>query len=147
MLVVEPVRNADLDPVARLAVRTLQERYDPAWLAEHMESQNDTFLVARDIPTNQIVGFALAERQEPLEGHVLALAVDGARRGEGIGRALLGNVRAEMARRGAFRLTLEVRADDPQAQSFYARQGFAPEGLEPCVYRDGGDAIRMARPL
>jgi len=146
MLVVEPVRNSDLDPVVRLAVRTLRERYDPQWLADHLDRRG-TFLVARDVPTNQIVGFALAEQREPLEGHVIALAVDPRRRGEGIGRALLGNVREEMTRRGAFRLTLEVRADDSRAQSFYSNQGFWPAGVESGVYSDGEDAVRMERPL
>lgn len=147
MLVVEPVRNSDLDPVVRLAVRTLRQQYDPEWLAQHLQRRRGAFLVARDIPTNQVVGFALAERRDPLEGHVLALAVEPVRQREGIGTALLGQVRDEMARRGAWRLTLEVRADDPEAQSFYRRHGFTPAGLEAGVYGDGEDAVRMERPL
>ncbi len=147
MLVVEPVRNTDLDPVVRLAVKTLRETYDPEWLAHHLRRGRETFLVARDVPTDQVVGFALAERREPLEGHVLALAVDPAHQGEGIGTALLGNVREEMARRGAYRLTLDVRADDPRAQEFYTRHGFLPAGLAAGVYSDGEDAVRMERSL
>ena len=64
MLVVEPVRNADVDPVARLALDSLQERYAAEWLARHANVAKGTFLVARDVPTNQIVGFALAEKTE-----------------------------------------------------------------------------------
>src|SRR5688572_33492657 len=88
MLVVEPVRNADVDPVARLALDSLQERYAAEWLARHANVAKGTFLVARDVPTNQIVGFALAEKNEG-QGHLLALAVDAQRRGQGSGRALL----------------------------------------------------------
>lgn len=146
MLVVEPVRDADLDPVAWLAYRALQEQYDPGWLAHHARTQKGTFLVARDVPTNRIVGFALAD-QDACEAHLLALAVDRQRRGEGIGSALLSNVRDQVARQGAFRLSLEVRADDPNAQVFYSRHGFAPAGLEEHVYSDGSDAVKMARPL
>lgn len=145
MLVVEPVRGSDVDPVARLAMRALSEHYTPEWLAAHASSSGP-FLVARDVPTNEVVGFALAERAS-CEGHLLALAVDSSRRGEGIGTALLSNVREELTRSGAFRLHLEVRADDPKAQAFYQRHGFAPEGLEQRVYKDGSDAVRMARPL
>ena len=146
MLVVEPVRDGDVDPVAWLAYRSLQEQYDPDWLAQHARSSQGTFLVARDIPTNRIVGFALAD-QQACEGHLLALAVDAQRRGEGIGSALLKNVRDHLARQGAYRMSLEVRADDPKAQVFYTRHGFFPEGLESHVYSDGSDAVKMARPL
>lgn len=146
MLVVEPVRNADLDPVARLAIATLKERYAPEWLAEHAHLDNGTFLVARDIPTNQVVGFALAEAAEA-EAHLLALAVDSQRRGQGIGRALLADVREQMRRQGAMRLRLDVRWDDPAARRFYARQGFSPQGIKEGVYADGADALEMAKPL
>lgn len=146
MLVVEPVRNTDVDPVARLAVATLKERYSEEWLAEHAAKGHGTFLVARDVPTNQVVGFALANAEEA-EGHLLALAVDNQRRGEGIGRALLADVREQMRRQGAMRLRLDVRWDDPYARRFYARQGFAPSGIKEGVYADGADALEMAKPL
>jgi ribosomal protein S18 acetylase RimI-like enzyme len=146
MLVVEPMRNTDADPVARLASRALSEQYDPLWLASHA-SDSTTCLVARDVPTNRVVGFALAQTEEACEAHLLALAVDEQWRGAGIGSTLLSNVRAELARAGALKLNLEVRADDRGAQAFYTRHGFFPEGLESRVYRDGGDAVKMARPL
>lgn len=144
MLVVEPVRNADVDPVARLAVKTLRERYDPAWLAEHADLHGGTFLVARDVPTNQVVGFAVAQAAQA-EGHLLALAVDVEAQGRGIGRALLSDVRERLRRQGALRMRLDVRWDDPSARQFYARQGFEPAGLKEGVYADGADALEMAR--
>ena len=146
MLVVEPVRNTDVDPVARLALQTLQERYSPEWLAEHAEAGSGTFLVARDVPTNQVVGFALAKSDE-IEGHLLALAVDSKRRGQGIGRALLADVREHLRSQGARRMRLDVRWDDPLARRFYARQGFAPTGIKENVYADGADALEMDKPL
>jgi ribosomal-protein-alanine N-acetyltransferase len=146
MLVVEPVQDGDLDPVAWLAFKALREQYDPNWLAEHAKTHTGTFLVAREVPTNRVVGFALAD-QESCEGHLLALAVDSQRRGEGIGTALLKNVRDHLTRQGAYKLSLEVRADDQKAQVFYRRHGFAPEGLDSHVYSDGSDAVRMGRPL
>ena len=146
MLVVEPLRNTDVDPVARLAIASLRERYAPEWLEEHARLGSGTFLVARDVPTNQVVGFAVAQADEA-EGHLLALAVDAQRRGQGIGRALLADVREHMRRQGAMRLTLDVRWDDPSARTFYARQGFAPAGIKEGVYSDGADALEMAKPL
>lgn len=146
MLVVEPVRNADVDPVARLALNSLRERYASDWLAEHANVAKGTFLVARDVPTNQVVGFALAEKAEG-EGHLLALAVDAQRRGQGIGRALLADVRERMRRQGAFALRLDVRWDDPAARNFYAKAGFEPLGIKEGVYSDGGDALEMSKQL
>lgn len=144
MLVVEPARNSDVGHVARLAARALAEQYDAEWLAQH--AGRGTFLVARDVPSNQVVGFAVAEK-DALEGHLLAIAVDADRRGEGIGSRLLKGVRRELTRAGAYRLDLEVRADDRRTQAFYSRHGFAPAGLDQGVYRDGCDAVRMERPL
>lgn len=146
MLVVEPVRNADVDPVARLALESLRERYAPEWLAQHADVSKGTFLVARDIPTNQVVGFALAQKAEG-EGHLLALAVDAQRRGQGIGRALLADVRERLRRQGAHALRLDVRWDDPAARRFYARAGFQPQGIREGVYSDGSDALEMVKPL
>lgn len=146
MLIVEPVRNADVDPVARLALDSLQERYAPEWLAEHAHVRHGTFLVARDVPTNTVVGFALAEKGDG-EGHLLALAVDQQRRGQGIGRALLADVRERMRREGARALKLDVRWDDPAARQFYARAGFTPSGIHAGVYSDGSDALEMVKPL
>jgi len=146
MLVVEPVRNADVDPVARLALRSLKERYADEWLAAHANVSKGTFLVARDVPTNQIVGFALAEKNQS-EGHLLALAVDSQRRGQGIGRALLADVRERMRSQGAHALRLDVRWDDAAARRFYARAGFEPQGLKEGVYSDGADALEMVKSL
>lgn len=146
MMVVEPLRSSDVDRVAVLALKTLQEHYTPEWLARHAQMRNGTFLVARDIPTNQVVGFAVAQMQDA-EGHLLALAVDANRRGQGIGRTLLSDVREEVRRKGAMRLKLDVRWDDSEARQFYARAGFTPEGLREGVYADGSDALAMARAI
>ncbi len=142
---VEPARDEDTAKISQLAARTLSERYDPEWLSEHMTDRN-AFWVARDVPTNRVVGFALAE-QVGAEGHLLALAVSDRLRRRGIGSTLVKTVQNDLARQGAFRLNLEVRADDPMTQGFYHRLGYAPLGLEEHVYKDGGDAVKMAKPL
>jgi len=89
----------------------------------------------------------LARREVPCEGHVLALAVDQAWRGEGIGSALLSRVRSELRRDGAMHLCLEVRASNRSAVAFYQRHGFHPEGLQEHAYADGEDAVRFGRPI
>jgi [ribosomal protein S18]-alanine N-acetyltransferase len=147
MLVVEPVRTEDAAGVAEVAMRSLRERYDSGWLAEQIEDAKAEFLVAREIPTNEVVGFALASRQDPTQGHLLALAVDPARQNQRIGTALLRGVRENLVRQGALCLKLDVRADDVRARQFYQRHGFLPVGVQPKVYADGEDAVVMQRPL
>jgi ribosomal protein S18 acetylase RimI-like enzyme len=145
MLYVEPARGPDLQRVHRIAVESLSEVYGMDWLAAHMAQEE--ILVARDLPSDDLVGFAVTTREEPALGHLLAMAVDARYRSRGVGGALLHEVKEAMARRGAMCVCLEVRLEDSAAQAFYARHGFRPEGLEDHVYRDGGDAVRYACPV
>jgi ribosomal-protein-alanine N-acetyltransferase len=67
--------------------------------------------------------------------------------GRGIGTALLGELLAEAARRGAREVLLEVRADNPRAQLLYTRTGFEKISTRRRYYRDGVDAEVMRLPL
>lgn len=134
-----------------------EDRYDVLRLAREVldedatavlrPGERDALVVAREAYTNEVVGFALARREEPCLGHVLAMGVDRSHQGEGIGSALLRCVEHDMACEGAFELILEARADDARARAFYQRHGFRPEGLAPHAYGDGADAVRYARAI
>ncbi len=63
--------------------------------------------------------------------------------GRGIGTALLHELLAEAARRGAREVLLEVRADNPRAQLLYTRTGFTQISTRRRYYRDGVDAWVM----
>jgi ribosomal protein S18 acetylase RimI-like enzyme len=141
MLVVEPARDEDVISVAKLAGRALD--IDPStW-----EMHDPCCMVARNVKNDEIVGFALADRDAPCEGHLLALAVDRNHRNGGLGGNLLERIRYQMQREGAMRMVLEVRANDLATQRFYTRHGFHPEGLERHAYGDGEDAVTFAQPL
>jgi ribosomal-protein-alanine N-acetyltransferase len=78
------------------------------------------------------------------DADVLTIAVGGDFRGEGTGAALLQRMVETAAERGAQRVFLEVRADNPVAQGLYASRGFAVVGRRPRYYQpDGVDAIVM----
>ncbi len=145
MLVIEPARPDEVDALIKLAANNLQHGVDAEWLAE--ASMSAMCIVARDGPTSDIVGFALACREDECQAHLLALAVDAHQRNTGIGSALLHTVEEEMALTGARNLRLEVRSDNPSAQQFYSRHGFHPEGLHSHAYPDGADAVSLVRPL
>lgn len=78
------------------------------------------------------------------DADVLTIAVGERARGRGIGADLLQHMLDTACARGAQRVFLEVRADNPVAQHLYTSRGFAPVGRRPRYYQpDGVDAIVM----
>jgi ribosomal-protein-alanine acetyltransferase len=78
------------------------------------------------------------------DADVLTIAVRSDVRGRGIGRALLTHLLDAAGRRGARRVFLEVRADNPVAQALYVSEGFEAIGRRPRYYQpDDVDAVVM----
>ncbi|MFJ6195653.1 ribosomal protein S18-alanine N-acetyltransferase [Micromonospora sp. NPDC092111] len=74
----------------------------------------------------------------------IAVRRDAQRRG--VGRALLTDLLAEAARRGAGSVLLEVAADNAPAQRLYAAYGFEPIGVRRGYYQPSNtDALVMRR--
>lgn len=94
----------------------------------------------------QIAGYGILSMGAG-EAHVLNICIAPERRGQGLGRHLLGRL-LEIARwNGAERVFLEVRPSNPLAKTLYESVGFAEIGVRPKYYpaRDGReDAIVMA---
>jgi ribosomal-protein-alanine N-acetyltransferase len=132
----------DLDAV--MAVERASFPTD-AWSESAMRETFETgdAFVAED--EDGVVGYAavLAPRGSG-DADVLTIAVAAEHRGRGIGAALLDRLIALSAQRGARRVFLEVRADNPVAQHLYETRGFAAVGRRPRYYQpDGIDAIVM----
>jgi len=83
------------------------------------------------------------------EGHITNIAVHPSVRNRGVGKAILDELMSTAETKGIKEFTLEVRAGDNTAISFYERQGFTPEGLRKDYYpNEGGgreDALIMWR--
>lgn len=141
---VDRATESDLPDIERLAATTLPETYGPDWFLAHMRQE---FLVARDVASDEVVGFAVAEDAGACEARLSAVAVERFHRRRGVGSALLRHVQADVSRHGAFRMSLEAREDDDRARAFYLRHGFLPAGLLENAYRDGANAVRYERPL
>ncbi|MBN1485487.1 MAG: ribosomal protein S18-alanine N-acetyltransferase [Chloroflexia bacterium] len=77
------------------------------------------------------------------EGHVMNLAVHPGYRRRGIGELLLLHLFKEAKKRGAERLTLEVRVSNLAAQALYEKYGFQESGRRKRYYGDGEDALIM----
>ena len=70
------------------------------------------------------------------ELHINSLAVDIARRRQGLARQLLEQVLAEAVAAGASSATLEVRSSNEAARGLYESLGFAIEGRRRDYYQD-----------
>lgn len=78
------------------------------------------------------------------DADVLTIAVEERHRGEGIGGSLLQHLLGTASARGARRVFLEVRADNPVARHLYESRGFRAVGVRPRYYQpDGVDAVVM----
>jgi ribosomal-protein-alanine N-acetyltransferase len=76
----------------------------------------------------------------------LNIAVHPARRGQGIGRALLSECIRRAARAGASLIFLEVRAGNEAAERLYRSMGFVFRGVRKGYYTDTGeDAVILDR--
>lgn len=87
-------------------------------------------------------GFLLA-RAVLDEAEILTFGV-GPRR-QGIATGLLRHAMAALRGLGVGVLHLEVAAGNDAARALYAKAGFAPAGVRPRYYADGGDALMLRR--
>jgi ribosomal-protein-alanine N-acetyltransferase len=115
-------------------------------MRSELASEHGYYLVGvDDARPDEVVAYAglLAPRGSG-QGDIQTIAVDPARRGAGLGRALMHALIDEARRRGAAELFLEVRADNPVARTLYESLGFAEIGVRRGYYQpDGVDAVVM----
>ena len=81
------------------------------------------------------------------ELHITAVAVDPARRRQGLGRQVLELLLERAAAAGAAHATLEVAASNGAAVALYGRCGFSTAGVRRAYYRNGDDALVQWRRL
>ncbi|MFC8303686.1 ribosomal protein S18-alanine N-acetyltransferase [Specibacter sp. NPDC057265] len=138
---------ADLDLVAVLDRELFGVDSWPRQMFEDelAQPQSRRYIVA-EIPGSggvaQTVGYAGLMCLPPL-GDIQTLGVLPAYEGRGYARAMLGELIAEAARRGAEDVMLEVSSINPRAQELYRRFGFEHIHTRPRYYRDGSDGFIM----
>lgn len=133
----------EIDLVMQVMVRAFEPRYGEAWnrrqVADALVLSNcHCGLIGAD------GGILRAGEQEPAgfylsrtaldEEELLLFAIDPAFRRRGLGARLLRAFIAAAGHRGARRLFLEMRRNNP-AVRLYAAHGFHPIGLRPGYYR------------
>jgi ribosomal protein S18 acetylase RimI-like enzyme len=151
MVAIRPLRDADIDAVAAVHVRTWQvayaglvpaehlDRLDPAVFAERRRRRSPVpgahTVVADD--EGVVIGFAAygpyraehGEPDEPAAGELYAVYVDPGRWGAGAGRDLLGRARTDLSAAGFREMRLWVLEGNGRARRFYERAGLRPDGV------------------
>ncbi|MBB3035450.1 GNAT family N-acetyltransferase [Alteriqipengyuania lutimaris] len=147
-----------LDAIMRL----MDSAFDPQWGEAWTRSQVASAIAFANTHATLIdaeggaprapedaVGFAIV-RAAPGEEEILLIAIEPAMRRRGLGAKLLRTLAAAARLRGADRLFLEMRENNP-ARSVYENHGFHPIGRRKEYYRldDGArmDAITFALDL
>lgn len=143
--------EGDIGAVMEVMDRAFDPAFGEAWSAGQclgMLSLPGVWLTFAE-EDMRTAGFALS-RLLMDEAELLLLAVEPDARGQGIGRALIERTVRIAAGKGAHRLLLEVRDDNP-ALDLYRNAGFSEIGRRRNYYQgaDGTarDALTLARPI
>ena len=125
---IEPLASeADLDGVLRVEAESFTNPWTREMLARELEPPTAARVYLLRLPAVPVAAFCSCWVVGD-ELHINTIAVDPARRRQGLGRALMEGVLADVAAEGVTRATLEVRRSNVAAQRLYARLGFEVAG-------------------
>jgi len=124
-LTIRPLRRDEIGALAAAIVEMSAAQRENRWREQEMGFRE--LLVAES--GGELVGtVSISENDDAFHSmHLFALEVAPARRGRGLGTALVEHVLADAERRGCGRVYLEVRVDNP-ARRLYHRLGFRRVG-------------------
>ncbi|WP_127820463.1 ribosomal protein S18-alanine N-acetyltransferase [Microbacterium sp. CPCC 204701] len=143
-MTVRAATPGDLAAIMRLERASFPtDAWSESMMREELSSPHGWYVV--DQEAGRIVGYAgLRAVRTATDADVQTIALAEAARGRGRGRALLRTLLEEASRRGVSHVFLEVRADNPVAQSLYVSEGFFEIGRKPRYYQpDDVDAVVM----
>lgn len=106
------------------------------------------YLIAHRPGDDRIAAYAgLFAPQGAPTADIQTIAVAPDARRQGLGRVMMLQLLNEARRRGAREVFLEVRSDNPDAQSLYRSLGFEQISVRKRYYPDGQDALIMRLPI
>jgi [ribosomal protein S18]-alanine N-acetyltransferase len=97
-----------------------------------------------ETPRKGVLGGFVLSRLTPPDAEILSFAVEPARRGAGLGRALLDAHLTALERAGALLVFLEVADDNAAALALYQRAGFKVIGRRENYYQRANGEKRAA---
>ena len=143
-MTIRPATPADLGAIMALERASFPtDAWSEAMMREELASPYGHYLVLEQ--AGRVAGYAgLRALAGARDADVQTIAIAESARGRGQGRTLLRALLEEAGRRRVREVFLDVRADNPVAQSLYASEGFAEIGRRARYYQpDGVDAIVM----
>jgi ribosomal-protein-alanine N-acetyltransferase len=139
-------RRADLPALLALEARFPGDRLSPRQFRHHLRNPRARLRVL--LQDGTLAGYVLLLlRAGSDKARLYSIAVDPARRGQGLGARLLDDAERQARRAGAAELRLEVRIDNAAAVGLYEARGYRRFGRHEAYYEDGAPAWRYARPL
>ena len=138
---IEKMQREDMQRVMELDKQSFNTPWHESAYLTELANSSAYYIVARI--GERIVGYSgmwvIMD-----EAHITTVAVEPKTRGKKVGEQLLISTLEEAARRGARRVTLEVREHNEVAQRLYRKYGFAPASIRRGYYTDNGeDAVVM----
>jgi ribosomal-protein-alanine N-acetyltransferase len=144
-LLIEPLRDKDLGAVAAMDADCGDVHWTPEHFRRELENARAAFFVLRE--DDRLLGYGGYWNLAP-EAQITNLVIARARRGHGLGRALLKHLISHAAERGCRSMTLELRASNAAAMDLYQAEGFRETGRRNGFYTAPvEDAVMMERPL
>ena len=142
--------SEDLDQIMAVMDAAFEPTWGEAWnrrqVSDSLAFPHTHYRLVSEGASQPAAGFTLV-RAAPGEEELLLIAVTPKSRGRGLGRQLLEQVLEDARGRGAERVFLEMRFNNP-AVELYQKAGFVPIGRRKDHYRlpDGSriDAITFA---
>ncbi len=132
-VVVGNMTQSDLDEVLAIEHQSFPSAWSRASYERELRNRNSYYLTARH--GGAVVGyFGMWVVLD--EAHITTLAVHPSYRRRGLGAHLLRHLMELARRRGASRVTLEVREQNHAAIAMYQKFGFEPKGVLPGYYGD-----------
>jgi len=141
-------RRSDAPAIAKMSRVLIEYGLRWKWTAQRVEASicaaNINVLVAR--VDTRIIGFAIMRYGDD-DAHLDLLAVAPPYRRLGVAQQLLEWLEKCATVAGTFRITLEVRENNRDAQQFYERMGYQRLNVVPGYYQGTEAAVRMSRNL
>ncbi len=153
MIALSALGQNHIEAVAALEARVSSEPWSAKLFAGELEvhTSERNWIVAHTIPQDvtqageseqKLIGFGGMMFVDH-EGHLMNIAVDPNRQGQGLATQILLELTLDAVARGVTDLTLEVRANNQEAAALYRRFGYGPVGVRKGYYVDGEDALIM----
>ena len=138
--VIRPMERADINRVHEIECTCFRSPWSKLALAGELRNDVAHYLVM--VVDGVIAGYGgmwlLFE-----EAHVTNVAIMPEYRGQGRGKRLMLAMMRHAVKRGAEKMTLEVRESNMVAQKLYAGLGFEQNGFRPGYYSDTGEGAQL----